>query len=168
MFFYHSMQGGWWVGDPKPNLLLTIIYFSNAPILYFLTCLEKSFSQLNCERTFAKKQSFSRINLLHSGIYFFRAVGICNMCAHSAAVLCQACAAAEFRRHGVSSICILTVFVSMVHRRSALGAWKHAQRSYDRGYLAHPPVFFGDASPSSACVPWCELLVLSHWGAGIV
>ena len=35
----------------------------------------KSFSQLNCKRTLAKKQSTSRVNLLHSGIYFLRAVG---------------------------------------------------------------------------------------------
>ena len=97
--------------------------------------------------------------------------------AHDVAVLSRASAAAEFRRHGVSTICILTVFVSMVHRRSALGAWKHAQRSYDRGYLAHPPVLFGEEllppppppvflgdellgddllpPPFSACFSWC-------------
>ena len=33
----------------------------------------------------------------------------------------------------------------MVHCRSALGAWKHAQRNYNRGYLARPIVFYGEA-----------------------
>ena len=36
----------------------------------------KSFSQLNCERTLAKRQSTPKINGLHNGIYFLRAVGI--------------------------------------------------------------------------------------------
>ena len=68
-----------------------------------------------------------------------------NLClvANSAAVLSRACAA-EHRRHGVSAFCSLTVFVSMVHCRSPMGAWKHAQRSYNRGYLARPLVFYGD------------------------
>mgnify|MGYP006148841971 CR=1 FL=1 len=38
----------------------------------------------------------------------------------------------------------LTVFVSMVHCRTPLGAWKHAQRSYKRGFAPRPPVFYGD------------------------
>jgi len=33
------------------------------------------------------------------------------------------------------------------------GAWNHAQRSYDRGYLAHPPVFFGVESLPSPPPP---------------
>ena len=37
----------------------------------------------------------------------------------------------------------LTVFVSMVHCRTPLGALKHAHRSYKRGYASHPPVFYG-------------------------
>ena len=35
----------------------------------------------------------------------------------------------------------------MVHCRSELGAWRHAQRSYQRGYSAAPPVFPGDLLP---------------------
>ena len=35
----------------------------------------------------------------------------------------------------------------MVHRRSALGAWKHAQRSFLRGYRLSPPVFTGVELP---------------------
>ena len=38
----------------------------------------------------------------------------------------------------------LTVFVSMVHCRTPLGAWKHAHRSYKRGYASRPPVFYGE------------------------
>ena len=38
----------------------------------------------------------------------------------------------------------LTVFVSMVHCRTPLGAWKHAHRSYKRGYASRPPVFYDD------------------------
>jgi len=38
----------------------------------------------------------------------------------------------------------LTVFVSMVHCRTPLGAWKHAQRSYKRGFAPRPPVCYGD------------------------
>jgi hypothetical protein len=37
----------------------------------------------------------------------------------------------------------LTVFVSMVHCRTPFGAWKHANRSYKRGYAARPPDFYG-------------------------
>jgi len=44
----------------------------------------------------------------------------------------------------------LTVFVSssplvgdMVHCRTPFGAWKHANRSYERGYLPRPPLAFG-------------------------
>ena len=32
----------------------------------------------------------------------------------------------------------------MVHCRSPSGAWKHAQRSYTRGYLSRPPVVYGE------------------------
>ena len=35
----------------------------------------------------------------------------------------------------------------MVHCRSKLGAWKHAQRSFLRGYAAAPPDFPGDVLP---------------------
>ena len=35
----------------------------------------------------------------------------------------------------------------MVHCRSAMGAWKHAQRSYLRGYLSRPPVAIGVELP---------------------
>ena len=35
----------------------------------------------------------------------------------------------------------------MVHCRSAMGAWKHAQRSYQRGYLSRPPVFVSVEMP---------------------
>ena len=35
----------------------------------------------------------------------------------------------------------------MVHRRSAMGAWKHAQRSFLRGYRLCPPVFTGVELP---------------------
>ena len=31
----------------------------------------------------------------------------------------------------------------MVHCRTPFGAWKHANRSYKRGYAARPPGFFG-------------------------
>ena len=55
-------------------------------------------------------------------------------------ILTQACAAVA-PRHRVS-VC-LTVFVSMVHCRTPLGAWKHAQRSYKRGYASRPPGFYG-------------------------
>ena len=72
------MQGGWWVGGPKPNLLLTIIYFSNVSNYIFVIFCGKSFSQFSCKRTLAKKQAASEINLLHNGIYFLRAVGNTN------------------------------------------------------------------------------------------
>ena len=35
----------------------------------------------------------------------------------------------------------------MVHSRSPVGAWKHAQRRFLRGYLARPPVFYGVELP---------------------
>ena len=35
----------------------------------------------------------------------------------------------------------------MVHCRSVMGAWKHAQRSYLRGYLSRPPVAIGVELP---------------------
>ena len=75
--------------------------------------------------------------------------------AHNVAVLSQAWAALQFRRHGVFAICFLTVFVSMVHRRSALGAWNHAQRSYERGYLPSPPppYFPGDELIDDVLLP---------------
>ena len=53
-------------------------------------------------------------------------------------ILTQACAGLQHRRHGVFAICCL-----MVHCRSPLGAWKHAQRNYLRGYSAYPPIFPG-------------------------
>ena len=35
----------------------------------------------------------------------------------------------------------------MVHCRSPVGAWEHAQRSFKRGCLARPPVFYGVELP---------------------
>ena len=53
-------------------------------------------------------------------------------------ILTQACAVQQHRRHGVFVICCL-----MVHCRSPLGAWKHAHRSYLRGFSAYPHIFPG-------------------------
>ena len=58
-----------------------------------------------------------------------------------AAVLCRACAALLRR------LSVLVLYCIMVHCRSALGAWKHAQRSYLRGYLSRPPVPIGVELP---------------------
>ena len=35
----------------------------------------------------------------------------------------------------------------MVHCRSIMGAWRHAQRSFLRGFLSRPPVFSGVELP---------------------
>ena len=42
---------------------------------------------------------------------------------------------------------MLVLYCIMVHCRSALGAWKHAQRSYRRGYLSRTPVPIGVELP---------------------
>ena len=41
----------------------------------------------------------------------------------------------------------------MVHCRSAMGAWRHAQRSYMRGYLSRPPVFISVEMPPPPAPP---------------
>ena len=72
------------------------------------------------------------------------------------AILAQVCAVQQHRRHEVFVLCCL-----MVHCRSPLGAWKHAQRSHIRVFAVFPqvspgvelppppppPLLFGDECP---------------------
>ena len=68
--------------------------------------------------------------------------------AHAAGVLTQAGCSDSVPRHGVLVVLFLTVFVSrMVHCRSAIGHWKHQQRSYYRGIARRPCV------PTAYCPP---------------
>ena len=55
-------------------------------------------------------------------------------CQHTVAILSQACATSNRRRHGV--------FVNdsaMPHCRSPAGKWRHTLRSWELGYLPLPP-----------------------------
>ena len=79
--------------------------------------------------------------------------------------------------------CFLASLIWMPHCRSALGAWKHRQKSYQRGFVSRPPaaisvelpppppppIFIGDELLEDVLLPPLRHLfyvVLSKWGTG--
>ena len=81
--------------------------------------------------------------------------------AHKADILTQALCSAFAPRHEVLVVLLLTAFVSgTVHCRSAIGHWKHQQRSINRGFARRPCVPTYLAYIGNSMVPTLAILVL--------